>query len=280
MSSPDKKDARNDESGWGDAWGDDGWGDAPSTTPVEDEESLAKTQALNPVSGPLNDLDRPAARPPSSPSMRAAGPPAVPSSHAPPPFEPAGKAAASGAPIDHLPPRKNKDAPTPGPAPAPGASSAPAPGAAASAAPTAAPTEHLPPRKASPGEAMTTTGDAAGITAVEIEEGKTMAALCHAANVFGIPLWVLPLFIQKNNAYAIFHAKQAAAGSVVYWVGWVIVSIIGSLTCGVGLIFGLALPIIGIWPAIWAWNGQVKRLPLIGDTAADIFKNIHADKAG
>ena len=281
MSTPDDQDPKRgntDDSGWGDAWTDDGWGETPAPAPAEDDVSMAQTQALNPVTGPmrpLHTLDAAPATPP--PSAAHAAPPtagpaaaAAPESHLPPRKQRETEAgppgppphAAPAAPASHLPPRKQRETEAGPPGPPPGA---------APAAPSHA---------AARGEALAAIGDDANITTVDIEEGKNLAALCHAANVFGIPLWIFPLFIQKENPYAVFHAKQAAAGTAVYWAGWVLVSIIGSLTCGVGLILGLALPVIGIWPAVWAYNGQTRRLPLVGNLAADLFKGIQAEKKG
>ena len=255
---------KDDNDGWGESgWGDDGWGESPEAgapgtgDAEEDDLGLAQTQALTPVRGPESE-DWGASAQPASPGAA----PVFPGEVADPQRFDVGKAAAPGAPESHLPPRKSERA---------------------SAPVSAQPEEHVAPdapldmesalAERPPGEVV-----AEGFSAVEIEEGKTMAILVHAANVFGIPLWILPLFLQKDNGFAMFHAKQAAAGTAIILVGWVVVSVIGTLTCGVGLILGLALPIVGIWPAIWAMNGQAKKLPLVGDTVADIFKGQVPDK--
>jgi len=49
-------------------------------------------------------------------------------------------------------------------------------------------------------------------------DGRTMALVAYASMVTGLPLWLIP-FLQKNDAFALRHAKHAA---VAYIGGFVI----------------------------------------------------------
>ena len=60
----------------------------------------------------------------------------------------------------------------------------------------------------------------------EMEDGFDVARFCYLFNFFGVPFFLIPLF-RKDNAFSLFHAKQAA----VLWAVFV-----GSLLTGWGLL--------------------------------------------
>lgn len=110
----------------------------------------------------------------------------------------------------------------------------------------------------------------------EIESGKTMAILSY------IPIALVGLVVaivtvsQKNNAYALYHAKQALT-LYICWVGAAICCVPLFLICiGMPLLVavqlgGLVLCILGI---VNASGGQCKPLPLIGQFADKWFGKI------
>ena len=65
------------------------------------------------------------------------------------------------------------------------------------------------------------------------QEGRIWAYLSYASIVTGLPLFVVP-FVQRNDAFAIHHAKQAAAAYLIL-VGLIFAYfVISAITCGFG----------------------------------------------
>lgn len=121
-------------------------------------------------------------------------------------------------------------------------------------------------------------GEAGNATPQEIESGKTLALVSY---IFA-PIAILP-FVKRDNAFTLYHAKQALAmlvvgialsvgmtiaGMVLAMVKLGIVMTIASLAFSVVM---LALIVIG---AMAAWNGQMKPLPVIGGLAKTLFGNV------
>ena len=104
----------------------------------------------------------------------------------------------------------------------------------------------------------------------EIEEGKIFAFLGVFLGLIG---FLIVLLAKKENKYAMFYAKQ---GLVLFIVA-VIVSVVamflvfipflGWFTIWVLQLGLLALWIIGI---VYAFSGEEKDIPLIGDVARKI----------
>lgn len=70
-------------------------------------------------------------------------------------------------------------------------------------------------------------------------ESRLMAGLSYASMFTGFPLFLIPL-LQKNDDFAMFHARQAAEAYVVAVVLFFAINIIGVVTCGFGyLLFPL-----------------------------------------
>ena len=95
----------------------------------------------------------------------------------------------------------------------------------------------------------------------DVEDNKIYAAIGY----IGI-LFLIPLLVAKDSAFAQFHAKQAinlfilsfigsTVGSILPIIGWFII-------LPVVAIGSFVLAIIGIINAI---NGKMEKLPLIGE---------------
>lgn len=110
--------------------------------------------------------------------------------------------------------------------------------------------------------------DASAVSAKEVEEGKVFAILSYI-----IPFFVLVPLIQRNNAFALYHARQC----LLLWI----IGVVGStaLTFSCVLIFltpflSLAILVLAILGLINAAKGEMKPVPLIGKFAEDWFKGI------
>ena len=90
----------------------------------------------------------------------------------------------------------------------------------------------------------------------DASENKLLAVLCY----LGI-LVLIPLLVKKDSPFIQFHAKQG----IVLLIGWVVswFPILGWLL-GIGV---FVLCIIGI---INVLNGEMKKLPVVGDLAEKI----------
>lgn len=115
-----------------------------------------------------------------------------------------------------------------------------------------------------------------GISQQEMDSGKTMAILSY------IPIAMVGLIVaiitisQKNNAYSLYHAKQAltlyicALGAELVCIPLVFLCIGVPMLIAVG-VGALVLCILGI---VNASGGQCKPLPLIGQFADKWFGKI------
>lgn len=112
----------------------------------------------------------------------------------------------------------------------------------------------------------------------DIESGKIISLVGYIICLVAI----IP-FVQRNNRFSLFHAKQALSllvvslglsvvafvlGFVFGMIGLGIVATIISLAMSIGL---LGLVVLG---ATNAWNGRMAPLPLIGGLAAKLFGNV------
>ncbi len=77
-------------------------------------------------------------------------------------------------------------------------------------------------------------------TPEEIEQGKMFAMLSYASMFIGFPVCVLPLAM-RDNAFALYHAKQATIVYLAAMLGGVAFMFIYLITCGIGLV---ALPLL------------------------------------
>jgi uncharacterized membrane protein len=110
----------------------------------------------------------------------------------------------------------------------------------------------------------------------EIDSGKTMAILCY------IPIALIGLIVaivsisQKNNAFSLYHAKQALTLYICAVAGALVCLPLFFVCIGIPLMVavqaaGLVLCILGI---VNASGGQCKPLPVIGKFADMWFGKI------
>ncbi|MBM4157156.1 MAG: hypothetical protein FJ216_00040 [Ignavibacteria bacterium] len=97
------------------------------------------------------------------------------------------------------------------------------------------------------------------ITPQEIESGKTMAFVAYL--IFFIPLLVEDA---KKNRYVMFHTEQAIVLAIFNFISFIVASIIGAITCGIGFILYIPGIVFWIMGIINAFGGKVQPLPLIG----------------
>ncbi len=110
------------------------------------------------------------------------------------------------------------------------------------------------------------------MTQAEMEGGKVMAILCYLIN----PIVPIVCLATKNNAFSLYHAKQALVLAICV-ISVMVISI--PLMCiGIGFITyplaGLASLVFGIMGLVNAAQGKVKALPLIGGWGEKWFASI------
>lgn len=110
----------------------------------------------------------------------------------------------------------------------------------------------------------------------EIEKGKPLALLSYASVVIGFPVFVLPM-LQKDNAYALQHAKWAGAYFAIYVAIFLAVLVVSFITCGFGTIL---VPVVFLpWVlaglgALNALNGKTEAPPLAEPLATMMFAGV------
>ena len=92
-------------------------------------------------------------------------------------------------------------------------------------------------------------------TPEDAANGKTMAILAYL--VFFIPLLMEDM---KKNNFVMFHTEQA----IILVILNVVVAIVGTVTCGIGLILYIPWLIFLVMGMLNASKGECKPLPLIG----------------
>jgi uncharacterized membrane protein len=92
-------------------------------------------------------------------------------------------------------------------------------------------------------------------TSEDVEKGKTMAIIAYL--VFFIPLLMEDM---KNNNFVMFHTEQA----IVLFILNIAAAIIGTVTCGIGLILYIPWLIFLVMGIMYAAKGEAKELPVIG----------------
>jgi uncharacterized membrane protein len=109
----------------------------------------------------------------------------------------------------------------------------------------------------------------------DVESGKLMAILGY----FVSPLWIIPL-VQRDNAFALFHAKQAMVYSIAMAILGAAIGVVSFFTCGFGAILALAVfPFMYPWimGIVYAAQGEYRPMPWLG-SYAEYFGSIVADK--
>ena len=116
-----------------------------------------------------------------------------------------------------------------------------------------------------PDPAMPPTTTPPSLSTQEIESGKTMAILSY------IPIAMVGLIVsiisiaQKNNAYALYHAKQALTLYLVALVTSAVCGLLCFICIGIPLLMvvGVGSLVLCVMGLINASSGQCKPLPVI-----------------
>lgn len=93
------------------------------------------------------------------------------------------------------------------------------------------------------------------ITQEEIQSGKTMAIVSYL--IFFVPLLMDDM---RKNKFVMFHTEQA----IILLLLNIAAGILGTITCGIGLVLYIPWLIFLIMGIMNAANGEVKVLPVIG----------------
>jgi uncharacterized membrane protein len=80
----------------------------------------------------------------------------------------------------------------------------------------------------------------------------------------GYPIFIIALIMlfvegKKNRPFIKFHAVQALALNVVFWIIEIVLSIIGGIVSCISPVLWLLL----LWPAILAYQGKYFEIPVI-----------------
>lgn len=92
-------------------------------------------------------------------------------------------------------------------------------------------------------------------TPEEIQQGKTMAIVAYI--IFFIPLLMDDM---RKNKFVMFHTEQSILIVILYFI----VSIVGTITCGIGMVLYIVCIVLQIIGIMNASNGEMKPLPVIG----------------
>jgi uncharacterized membrane protein len=77
---------------------------------------------------------------------------------------------------------------------------------------------------------------------------------------------------------AVYHAKQALALVIAVVIATIPISIIGTITCGIGFILYLPLLYPWIMGVVYSAQGQYQPMPWFGFIADKYLQSIQADK--
>jgi uncharacterized membrane protein len=67
------------------------------------------------------------------------------------------------------------------------------------------------------------------------QDGRTWAYVAYASMFVGFPLFLVPM-LQRNDAFALFHAKQAAVAYIAMIALFFAYGFISIITCGFGAV--------------------------------------------
>ncbi len=121
-------------------------------------------------------------------------------------------------------------------------------------------------------------------------DGRMWAAIAWGSAFVGIPLGIVPL-AQRNDAFALHHAKQAVAVQLTFFAAYMLTFVLAFvfffLTCGMShLLFIPLLMLMLVWPIgtglhgiLLAMNGDWAYPMTTGDLGERIFSNVVLDEA-
>ncbi|MEA3430949.1 MAG: DUF4870 domain-containing protein [Nanoarchaeota archaeon] len=108
----------------------------------------------------------------------------------------------------------------------------------------------------------------------EVEEGKIFAFLGVFLTIIG---FIIVMLVKKDNKYAMYYAKQGLmlfiAGIIVGIIGWILVFI---PFIGIAITWLLNVVLLVLWILGWVYalQGEMKPIPLIGHYAEEWFKGL------
>lgn len=105
----------------------------------------------------------------------------------------------------------------------------------------------------------------------EVESGKVLAALCYVPYI-GLVVSIICL-VQKNNAFTLFHAKQALTLYIAVLLSFVIVCLVP-----LWLILQAVFLVFWVLGLVNAIQGKYAPLPVIGQFADKLFGSIQVEK--
>jgi uncharacterized membrane protein len=91
----------------------------------------------------------------------------------------------------------------------------------------------------------------------DVQENKSIALLSYISILF-----LIPLLSKKDSTFCQFHAKQGLVLFIVEVIGWFLTPFFG-----LGVLVNLVALILLIVGIVNVLNGEMKKLPLIGDFA-------------
>lgn len=103
----------------------------------------------------------------------------------------------------------------------------------------------------------------------DVAQGKMMAVFGYASLLFGLPVFVIPMFT-RDNVFALHHAKAAGAS----FVGFMLAAILTLFTCGLTFPLMLLFYIPALIGAVQAANGQLAGPWAMGEFGERLFANI------
>lgn len=102
-----------------------------------------------------------------------------------------------------------------------------------------------------------------------IEEGKTIAIISYLTIIGLIIAYIMNN--DKKNPFASFHIRQMVGLSLTAILNSLLIARISGMLAGIVSIFLIVLWVIGL---IGAAQGQMKKVPVLGDYFQDWFKGI------
>lgn len=99
-----------------------------------------------------------------------------------------------------------------------------------------------------------------GVNMKDVEENRAITYLSYLGFLF-----LVPMLVKKDSKFAQFHAKQGLVLTVACFIGSFLIPVFG-----LGLLVYLGVLILSIMGLLSVNNGEMKKLPLVGDLAKKI----------
>ena len=120
---------------------------------------------------------------------------------------------------------------------------------------------NLPDPAGGPAPTNPSTGAGGAMDPSVIANGKVFAILSYVLNIVGLPFCIVPL-VMKDNAFSLYHAKQALG----LWI----------VGLGVGVVCMILMIVLNVMGLMNAINDKCATVPVVGEMFAGWFKGITA----